>query len=147
MKDDVLNESSLLFKENVWMKEVREYGYAFVDFVESKKALPPEGLQFDIHFEGQVIGSRVNGTISGVDYLTVRADGRLFLNLHAKIETSDGAMIKVIESGTNDNGVLRLSMDFHTNDPRYSWLNRKHVWASGEVDFRTSKVSIQAYQH
>jgi hypothetical protein len=147
MKNDVLNETSLLFKEKIRLTEVKDYGFNFGDFVERKKALPPEGLKFDIYFEGDVTGSLINGTISGVDYLTVRADGRMFLNLHAKIETSDGALIKVIESGTNDNGVLRLNMDFHTNHSRYSWLNQKHVWASGEVNFHTGEVNIQAYQH
>lgn len=147
MRNDVLNETSLLFEENVRLTAVKEFGFTFSDFIERKKPLPPEGLQFEIHFEGDVRGSLVNGIITGVDYLTVRADGRLFLNLHASIETSDGALIKVKESGSNENGVLRLNMDFHTNDPRFTWLNQKHVWGSGEVDFQTGKVNIQAYQH
>jgi hypothetical protein len=103
-------------------------------------------LRFDIHFEGDVSGEQVNGTISGIDYLTVRADGRFILDLYATITTSDGASISVKESGINAGGNLRLSMNFHTNDERYRWMNHKHVWGVGTVNFATGEVNISGYQ-
>ena len=147
MSKDVIKETSLLFEEKVRLTEVKEYGFNFKNFAEGTLPVPSSGLQFDIHFEGKVSGDTINGTIKGVDYLTVRADGRLFLDLHAVIETIDGARIKVTEHGINDQGTLRLNMDFHTNDERYDWLNKKHVWGIGNVDFKTGNVFIQGYQH
>jgi hypothetical protein len=144
---NVLNEKMLLFEEDVRLVEIKEYGFSFKAFMQKRQSLPPEGLQFDIHFEGKVFGELINGNIVGVDYLTVRSDGRLFLNLHAIITTNDGARIKVTESGINDMGTLRLSMNFHTNDARYMWLNQKHVWGVGEVNFETGQVKIKGYQH
>ena len=147
MTDEFITESSLLFEEDVRLTEVKEYGFSWQQFAQNNAPLPAEGVRFDIHFEGEVIGERVEGTIKGVDYLTVRADGRLFLDLHAAITTKDGARINVTESGINDRGNLRLSMDFHTNDERYTWLNRKHVWGIGTVDFATGDVKIKGYQN
>jgi hypothetical protein len=147
MFTDVMKKSDLLFKEEVRLTEVKEYGYSWQKFAGGQESIPAEGLRFDIHFEGEVIGEDVNGRISGVDYLTVRADGRLFLDLYATIETRDGALISIKESGINANGDLRLDMDFHTSDERYRWINHKHVWGIGTVDFATGEVKINGYQN
>lgn len=147
MTTEITNQVNLLFEEDVRLTEVKEFGFSWNDFSQGLREIPKEGLQFEIHFEGDVSGERLNGRIKGVDYLTVRADGRLFLDLHASITTHDGAVIKVKESGINDRGQLMLNMDFHTNDSRYSWLNNKHVWGLGSVDFETGKVKIQGYQN
>ncbi|ELR69487.1 hypothetical protein C900_05019 [Fulvivirga imtechensis AK7] len=140
-----MNESALLFEEEVRLTNVKEYGFSWERFASGKEPIPAEGLRFDIHFEGDVSGDLVAGTIKGVDYLTVRADGRLFLQLYAAITTNDGAVISVTESGINDNGHLRLNMDFHANDDRYRWLNHKHVWGLGTVNFETGEVKIKGY--
>ena len=143
----LIMENNLLFEETVHLTEVREYGFSWEEFTHAKTLLPPEGIRFDIHFEGEVIGDDIAGTIRGVDYLTVRSDGRLFLQLYAAIATHDGAMIHVTESGINNKGRLQLNMDFHTNDSRYTWLNQKHVWGLGTVDFPTGTVFVKAYQN
>lgn len=147
MEHKVIDYGTLLFEEDVRLTEVKEYGFSWQEFAQGTTPIPAEGLKFDIHFEGNVSGESVNGTITGVDYLTVRADGRLFLNLHASITTSDGALISVTESGINDNGDLRLNMDFHTNHSSYTWLNHKHVWGVGTVNFATGEVKIKGYQN
>lgn len=145
--NSLIKQDNLLFEETVRLTEVREYGFSWREFGQAKRPLPPSGIRFDIHFEGEVKGDDLRGTIRGVDYLTVRSDGRLFLQLHASIATHDGAMIYVSESGINDNGKLQLNMDFHTNDNRYIWLNGKHVWGLGTVDFETGNVFIKAYHN
>ncbi len=145
MSDTMVNTDQLLFEEEVRLTEVKEYGFSWQNFAGGLERIPPEGIRFDIHFEGKVIGDHVNGIIKGVDYLTVRSDGRLFLNLQAAITTNDGASISVSETGINDRGNLRLAMDFHTNDDRYKWMNHKHVWGLGTVDFETGNVKIRGY--
>ncbi len=147
MRTEFIAEDTLLFEEDVRLTDVKEYGFSWQQFAENKTPIPAEGIKFDIHFEGEVTGDSVNGVIKGVDYLTVRSDGRLFLNLHAAITTHDGATIYVSETGINDKGALRLSMDFHTNDRRYQWINHKHVWGVGTVNFQTGEVKIKGYQN
>jgi hypothetical protein len=80
---------------------------------------------------------RIKGTISGVDYPTVRADGRFILNLYASIKTDDGENIAVYEDGTllppeDGGGIARsqLYMQLNTASSRYSWLNKVQAWGS-----------------
>src|SRR5690606_11787899 len=110
----------LLFEEKVVLSDFVEYGFSMQDLVNGER-IPEEGARFDIYFEGDLTGEKINGKISGVDYLEVRADGRFFLDLHARILTDDGAQIQVTETGINDNGTLKLNMEFHTNNNWYSW--------------------------
>ncbi|KAB7530284.1 DUF3237 family protein [Flagellimonas olearia] len=135
---------ALLFEEQVVLSDFVEYGFSMQDLVNGEP-IPTEGARFDIYFEGDLIGEKINGKISGVDYLEVRADGRFFLDLHAKILTDDGAQIQVTETGINDHGNLKLNMEFHTNDERYSWLNRAQVLGLGTVDFNTGKALVKGY--
>lgn len=135
---------ALLFEEQVTLSDFVEYGFSMQDLVNGER-IPEEGAHFDIYFEGDLIGEKINGKISGVDYLEVRADGRFFLDLHARILTDDGAQIQITETGINDNGKLKLSMEFHTNDKRYSWLNRTQVLGLGTVDFNTGQAIVKGY--
>lgn len=135
---------SLLFEEQVVLTDFVEYGFSMQDLVNGER-IPEEGARFDIYFEGDLIGEKINGKISGVDYLEVRTDGRFFLDLHAKILTDDGAQIQVTETGINDNGALKLNMEFHTNDKRYTWLNRTQVLGLGTVDFNTGQAIVKGY--
>lgn len=134
----------LLFEEKVVLSDFEEYGFSMQDLVNGER-IPEEGARFDIYFEGELTGEKINGKISGVDYLEVRADGRFFLDLHARILTDDGAQIQVTETGINDNGALKLNMEFHTNDERYSWLNREQVLGLGTVDFNTGQAIVKGY--
>jgi len=46
-----------------------------------------------LYVEGTVTGPKLKGTVKGVDYANVRADGRLQLHFHAEITTEDGKKI------------------------------------------------------
>lgn len=133
-----------LFEEHVVLTDIVEYGFGMQDLVNGIP-VPKEGARFDIYFEGDLVGDRIKGKINGVDFLEVRADGRFFLNLYASIKTDDGAFIQVKETGINENGNLKLSMEFHTNHQKYAWLNREQVLGLGHVDFNTGQVYIKGY--
>ena len=146
IEQKIITEQKVFFTEEVRLTNVKEYGYTWDDFINQRVEIPGEGLRFDIHFEGFITGEGINGSIKGVDYLTVRADGRLFLDLYAEITTVDDARIFVKESGINVHGQLSLTMDFHTNDERYVWMNQEHIWATGDVSFEQGSVRIKAYR-
>ena len=135
----------LLFEESVRLTNFVEYGFSMQDLVEGKRSIPSEGARFDIYFEGDLTGDKIKGKISGIDYLTVRSDGRFFLNLQARIKTDDGANIQLIETGINNQGDLRLNMEFHTNEEKYKWLNHKQVLGLGYADFNTGEASVKGY--
>lgn len=131
-----------LFEEEVGLTGIEEFGFSWTDFI-SGKPIPPEGARFDIAFAGRITGERIQGSVTGVDYLEVRGDGKLQLNLQATITTHDGERIKLTETGINDNGELRLNMHFHTASERYHWLNKLQVWGVGNVDFGSGRVNIK----
>ena len=58
-----------------------------LEAVMSGQAPPAEGARFDVHFEGPVTGPKFSGSAKGADYLHIRADGRIQLDIHAEITT------------------------------------------------------------
>ena len=145
MEPAVATEKELLFKEDVKLLDITEYGFSLRDLLEGNRALPAEGARFDISFEGRLEGQRINGKISGTDYLEVRSDGRFFLNMKARILTDDGASIQVSETGNNVEGNLTLHMKFHTSHDTYTWLNHREVLGLGYADLESGTAKVNAY--
>jgi Protein of unknown function (DUF3237) len=63
-----------------------------------KEAIPLQGARFDLAIDGPFKG-RLAGRAHGVDYVRVRADGRMELDLHLIIETDDGNRIALSGDG------------------------------------------------
>ena len=71
-----------------------EYGASADALISGQTPPPAEGARFDVYFEGPITG-KLNGTVKGVDYLHIRADGRCQLNIHVEITTEDGKKISL----------------------------------------------------
>lgn len=110
---------------------------------------PPEGARFDVYIEGPATGTKLSGTVKGVDYLHMRADGRAQLHIHAEITTDDGKKIALAADGValGEPPVLQLreNVTLTTSHPEYSWVNAIQVWAPGTVDLAKGEVRIKAY--
>ena len=111
----------------------------------SGQTLPPaEGARFDVYFEGPVTG-KLKGTVKGVDYLHIRADGRCQLNIHAEITTEDGRKVALAANGVaipqegSPLFQLKENVTLTSNHPEYSWVNPIQVWAPGTVDVSKEK--------
>lgn len=146
--------SEHLFDEAVHLTGLTEYGVSWQKLTAGQAVLPPEGARFDIAFEGTFAGPRLKGTITGVDYLHVRADGRFQLDLQATLTLADGEKIAVYEDGilippASDDASriaqLRLNLRFTTSSPRYAWLNQIQGWGRGTVDWKSGQVAVQVY--
>ena len=117
----------------------------------ARRRSPPEGARFDLHVEGTVTGPKLKGTVKGVDYVNVRAEGRLQLHFHAEITTEDSKKIALFADGvlTPKFGLLmaqlRLNITLTTSAAEYSWVNPIQVWALGTVDFAKREVRFKAY--
>ena len=141
-----------LFDETVHLTGITEFGVSWQGLTTGKVAPPPQGARFAITFEGTLKGQRIKGEVSGIDFLTVRADGRFVLDLHLTIKTDDGVNIYAHEDGIlippqDDSGIaqLRLNMQLSTASPQYSWVNELQIWARGTVDWSTGEVHVSAY--
>ncbi len=102
-------------------------------------------------FAGSLRGPKLTGTITGVDYLSVRADGRFQLHIHAAITTEDGANIALFADGVaiprEGSSVLDLkeNVTLTTSAKAYSWVNKLQVWGIGTVDLATQEVNVKGY--
>jgi hypothetical protein len=151
MSEQAEMPGELIYEHAVQIKHVMEYGVAFDGLLSGAAAPPPEGARFDLYDEGTVAGPKLKGTVKGVDYANVRADGRLRLHFHAEITTEDGKKIALFADGvlTPKSGSpiaqLRLNITLTTSAAEYSWVNPIQVWALGTVDFAKSEVRFKAY--
>lgn len=141
-----------LFSEAVHLTGITEYGVRWDELTGGAVAPPAEGARFDLSFAGTLVGPRIEGKISGIDYLEVRADGRFMLNIQATVTTTDGENIALHEDGIlvppanpDSPAILRLNLKFTTASPKYSWLNKLHVWAQGEVNMNLGEVTVKVY--
>ena len=64
-----------LYEVSVKFTRVSEFGVSMEALSSGKVPPPPEGARFDVAFESNSSGPKLKGTVTGVDYLHVRADG------------------------------------------------------------------------
>jgi Protein of unknown function (DUF3237) len=148
---DIPGELLYEYVPQVTITKVVEFGISADAVLLHGVAPPAEGARFDFNLEGHIAGPNLSGTLQGVDYLNIRADGRGELHIHAGIETGDGMMISLSASGIvfrNDGSPLlqlRENVGLTSNHPELSWVNHLQIWASGTVDISTGRVHVKAY--
>ena len=75
---------------------------------------------------GSFTGPKLAGTVApltGADWVTLRADKSLRLDVRLVLQTHDGATIFMYYGGIGVGGHFRSAPYFETGDERYSWLN------------------------
>lgn len=103
----------------------------------------PNGVRVDVAFKGELHG-RIDGTMEGIDYSTVRSDGVTALSVRAKVVTVDQALIAVEITGTMQNGeITDTQVKFLTAAPQYSWLTDKIIVGRGEAT--TEKLTVSYF--
>ena len=132
------------------LTEVKDFGVSMTDVLEGKQSPPLCGLRVNIDFEGEASG-KLAGRIEGTDYLNIRPDGRMELDIRATLTTPDGARIAMRIDGVglpqerSTASVLRENIQLTTADPRYAWVNTLQLWGVGEADVSTGKVSVRGF--
>ena len=129
---------------------VTDYGIAMESILAGQQAVPPQGARFDVAIEGRVTG-RLSGKLRGIDYLRMRNDGRIELDIRATIETDDGFRIAFSAGGV---AVLRQgepiadlyeNVTLTTAASGYAWVNTRQIWAPGTVNLATNKIHVDGY--
>jgi hypothetical protein len=129
---------------------VTDYGITLAAILSGQERIPPQGARIDVAFEGRAIG-RLAGRVRGVDYLQVRADGRIDLDIRAVIETDDNQRIALSADGVavpraaEPVGDLCENVRLSTAAAGYAWVNTRQIWGAGTVNFATGKIHIDAY--
>jgi hypothetical protein len=140
-----------LYDAAVGFTDVVEYGVSLQAVLSGSVPVPPAGARFDVHFRGVLRGPRLSGTVVGVDYIHMRADGRAQLHIHARIATDDGHPVSFFADGVAlpqpGTPVLQLreNISLITASPAYAWLNQLQGWGQGTVDPGAGEVKVKAY--
>jgi hypothetical protein len=100
---------------------------------------------------GKFDGPQLRGTIVAPagDWVTLRANGSLQIDVRVTLVTDDGASILMQYKGigtpdADGHRELRTAPQFETGDDRYSWLNDVQAVGIGKLDGTT--VSYDLYQ-
>ena len=149
MSDQAQLPTELLYEYAPNITQVVEYGVSMEALMSGQAPPPAEGARFDVYFEGPVTGTKLSGSVKGVDYLHIRADGRAQLNIYAEITTEDGKKIALAADGValGEPPVLQLreNVTLTTSHPEYSWVNAIQVWAPGTVDLAKGEIRVKGY--
>ncbi len=139
-----------IYEYDLDVSGITDYGVGLDAILSGKEKLPPQGVRIDVAFEGRAVG-RLAGRVRGIDYLRLRADGRIDLDIRAILETDDGYRIALSADGV---GVPRAAepvadlsenISLSTVAEVYAWVNTRQIWGSGTVNFATGKIHINAY--
>ena len=146
-----IETGELLYEVTLNITGMTEYGVSFGALMAGEVPPPPEGARFDFAIEGAVNGPKLKGELTGVDYLRMRADGRIDLNVYLKISTDDGQNIAghvrgVVtlrpESSISD---LRENITLFSSFEDCKWVNPLEIWGIGTVDLATKIIKVSAY--
>lgn len=139
-----------LYNAEMHFTRFDDYGVSLHDLNSGQVYPPPAGARIDLSFAGTIKGPRLQGTITGIDYVLVRADGRFQLNIQATITTHDGATIALAADGVADpsNGPLvqlRKNVQMTTAAAAYAWVNQLQVWVHASANMSNGTLHWAAY--
>jgi len=140
-----------VYDATIQITEMVDFGLDLKAIASKKAQIPPQGLRVNVAFKGELKGPKLQGTISGIDYLLMKPDGIGQLNVQAVITTSDGERIAQRGDGVltpqQDSSVsqLRENIAFYSASSKYGWVNRMQFWASGTSDLSTGRILLKVF--
>jgi hypothetical protein len=143
-------EKEPLFEITYDITSVEEFGSSFEALLQGKLEIPKEGFRANGFLQGVVSGSEIKGTAKGVDYLYVRADGRMQIDVKVTITTEEGKNISFAADGVGipqQDGTMKVAenVTLFSSHTEYSHLNNLQVWGLGTFIPTTSKVILKFY--
>jgi Protein of unknown function (DUF3237) len=140
-----------LYQADLHFTKITEYGFNLTDFLSGTAVPPAAGARVDVAFAGTLSGSRINGRMSGVDYLHIRGDGQTRMHIHAEITTEDNEKIAFFGDGViapdQATGLLvfRERVTFTTACPVHSWISSITGWGQGTVDPAKGQINVTLF--
>jgi len=139
-----------IYEYDVLVTGMTDFGVTLQSIVSGQSPVPPQGARIDVAFAGRAAG-RLTGAVSGVDYLQIRADGRMNLDIHAVVETDDGQKIALAADGVASPRPAEPVADLYENvslstaSEKYAWVNARQIWAIGTVNLAEGKIHIEGF--
>jgi hypothetical protein len=129
---------------------VTDYGISLEAILSGQRQVPPHGARIDVAFDGRAVG-RLAGRVRGIDYLRMRADGRVDLDIRATIETDDGHRIALSADGvavpraTEPIADLSENVSLNTAAEEYAWVHTRQIWGVGWVNLAAGRIHIDGF--
>lgn len=109
----------------------------------------PSGMRIDFPFEGTATGPHWEGErpVTGVDYVTIRSDGNMELDIHATVgEKRDsvsyrGSGVSIVNP--DQSAEPRELLTFETGNEDLAWLNNEVGVAFGRGE--AGKLTVEVY--
>ena len=139
-----------IYEYDLDLTGVTDYGVSLQSIMSGEQKVPPQGARFDAAFEGPAKG-HLSGRVRGVDYLRMRADGRIDLDIRATIETDDGHRIALSADGVGAPREGEPISDLFENvrlttaAATYAWVNARQIWGVGTVNVATGKIHVEGF--
>ena len=139
-----------IYEYDLMVTGMTDFGITLDSILSGASAIPPQGARIDVAFDGRATG-RLAGRVSGVDYLRIRADGRITLDIRAVIATDDGQRIALAADGVATPRANAPIVDLCENvvlttaAERYAWVNARQIWGIGTVNLAEGKVHIEGF--
>jgi hypothetical protein len=150
MSESTTMRGEKIFEMELDLTGVTDFGVSMDAIVTGKEAIPLQGARFDLAVRGPFRG-RLAGQAHGVDYVRVRADGRMELDLHFIIETDDGHRIALSGDGQMAPRTGEPVLDIFANvrlftaSKDYAWVNERQIWGVGTANRATGKVLAEGF--
>jgi hypothetical protein len=145
-----MSVQELVYTETLQLTGETDFGIGMQAAMSGAQAIPPGGLRFDLPFQGELEG-KIAGGIAGTDYAFMRGDGIGLLHAHAIITTEDGERISFFADGLalfepgSPIAQLRENVTLYSASPKYAWVNRLQIWATGQGDLSTNQTTLKGY--
>lgn len=109
----------------------------------------PAGMRIDFPFHGTAVGPHWDGerAVEGIDYVTVRSDGNMDLDIHAVIGEKResvayrGMGVSIVNA--DQSAEPRELITFQTGNEDLAWLNREIGVAFGKGE--AGKLTVEVY--
>ena len=130
--------------------DVTDCGVSMDAILSDNRKIPPQRVRFDVAFDGRSSG-RLSGRVRGANYIWVRADWRIDLDIRATIETDGGHRIALSGDGVatlrSGESVADLieNLRLITAIEDYAWVNTRQIWGVGTVNLAARKIHVEAY--
>lgn len=139
-----------IFEYDLDVVGMTDFGASLYEILGGQAEVPLEGARFDVSVEGSIEG-RISGSLRGIDYFRIRADGRREIDLRATIETKDGERIAFAARGvavpreSEPIVDLLLNIKLDSAAPAFALPSTRPTWGVGRMDLTSQKIHVDAY--
>lgn len=150
MTHDLEMRGEKIYEYELDLTNVTDYGVSLDAILTGQETVPPQGARFDLAVSGRGNG-RLAGRAHGVDYVRMRADGCIELDLRVTVETDDGHRIALSADGKAALRPGEPTLDIFANirlstaAKEYAWVNSRQIWSVAIASLTTRKIHASAF--